>query len=211
MTGGRPKSILERFLGFFAEVRGGEGLTALLLTANIFLILTSYYIMKPVREALILASPGGAELKSYMSAGQTFLLLFTVPLYGKLVARLSRRRLLNIVTLFFAACLVVFYLLGQAQVPLDVPFFLWIGIFSVSLVAQFWSFANDLYPPEQGKRLFAIVAFGASLGAVFGTTTREPAHRIHRPLRLPPRGGGRAPAQPCLHQLGGQPGVAPLA
>ncbi|MCB1161462.1 hypothetical protein KDL67_02105, partial [bacterium] len=51
------------------------------------------------------------------------------------------------------------------------PFFLWIGIFSVSLVAQFWSFANDLYTPEQGKRLFAILGFGASAGAVFGATS----------------------------------------
>ena len=115
MSGERPKSFLDRFLGLFTEVRGGEGLTALLLTANIFLILTSYYIMKPVREALILASPGGAELKAYMSAGQTVLLLFTVPLYARLASRMPRRRLLNSVTVFFVACLGLFYLLAQAN------------------------------------------------------------------------------------------------
>ncbi len=163
------KRPLERLLGLFAEVRAGEGNTALLLLLNIFLILTSYYIMKPVREALILAS-GGAELKAYMSAGQTFLLLFTVPLYAKLVNRLPRKKLLNYVTLFFVACLGLFYILAQAEVPLGVIFFLWIGIFNVSVVAQFWSFANDIYTPEQGKRLFAIVAFGASAGAVLGPT-----------------------------------------
>ncbi|MCB1161817.1 hypothetical protein KDL67_03940, partial [bacterium] len=161
--GAERRSALDRFLGLFAEVRAGEGLSALLLAVNVFLLLTSYYIMKPVREALILTAPGGAELKSYMSAGQTLLLLLFVPAYARLASRLPRRRLLNGVTLFFAACLVAFWLLGTSTaLPLGVPFFLWIGIFSVSLVAQFWSFANDLYTPEQGKRLFAILGFGAS-------------------------------------------------
>ncbi len=168
----KSKNPLDRLLGLFAEVHGGEGLTALLLMVNVFLLLTSYYIMKPVREALILAAPNGPELKSYMSAGQTLLLLVFVPAYAKLAERLPRRRLLNVVTLFFTACLVVFWLLGTTtDIPLGIPFFLWIGIFSVSLIAQFWSFANDLYTPEQGKRLFAILGFGASAGAVFGATS----------------------------------------
>lgn len=164
------RSWLDRGLGLFAEVRAGEGANALLLALNIFLLLGAYYIMKPVREALILSSPLGAELKSYMSAGQALLLVGYVPLYARLASRLGRRRLLSGVTLFFAACIGVFYLLGRAGLPIGVPFFLWIGIFSVSLVAQFWSFANDLYLPEQGKRLFAIVQFGGSAGAVLGAT-----------------------------------------
>jgi AAA family ATP:ADP antiporter len=158
---------INRLLNLFADVRKGESATVLLLTFNIFLILTAYYIMKPVREALILAG-GGAELKSYMSAGQTFLLLFTVPLYAKLVSRFSRRRLINGVTVFFALCIGIFYLLARADISLGIAFYLWVGIFNVSVIAQFWSFANDVYSPGQGKRLFAIVGFGASSGAVFG-------------------------------------------
>jgi AAA family ATP:ADP antiporter len=169
---------LVRILGLFADVRSGEVATLLLLTLNIFLILTSYYIMKPVREALILAG-GGAELKSYLSAGQTFLFLFTVPLYARLASRMSRRRLINSVTLFFVVCLGLFYVLAQANVPLGVAFFLWIGIFNMSIVAQFWSFANDLYTPGQGKRLFAIVMFGSSVGAVVGPTL---AGRLIEPI-----------------------------
>lgn len=157
----------ERLMNAFAEVHAGEGATALLLMLNVFLLLAAYYIMKPVREALILAG-GGAELKAYMSAGQTFLMLFTVPLYARLASRMPRRKLLNAVTLFFVGCIGVFYLLAQADVPLGVAFYLWVGIFNVSVIAQFWSFANDLYTPGQGKRLFAIVAFGASAGAVVG-------------------------------------------
>jgi AAA family ATP:ADP antiporter len=76
-----PKSPLERLLGLFTEVKGGEGLTVLLLALNIFLILSAYYVIKPVREALIL-SGDGAEVKSYASAGQALLLLGAVPLYG---------------------------------------------------------------------------------------------------------------------------------
>jgi AAA family ATP:ADP antiporter len=163
------RSHVERFLGLFAEVRGGEGAIALLLTLNVYLILTSYYIIKPVREALILAG-GGAEIKSYASFLSALLLLLAVPLYAWLASRLPRRALINGVTLFFVACLAAFWLLARAGVPyLGVAFFLWVAIFSMSVVAQFWSFANDVYTPEQGKRLFAIVAFGASAGAVSGS------------------------------------------
>jgi ATP:ADP antiporter, AAA family len=59
-----PRGPLDRFLRIFTDVHDGEGGQVLLLAFNIFLILTAYYVMKPVREALILAQPGGAEIKS---------------------------------------------------------------------------------------------------------------------------------------------------
>jgi len=163
------RSPLERALSVFTEIRQGEGATVLALALNIFLILTAYYLIKPVREALILSVPGGAELKSYAAAGQALLLLVLVPAYGWLAGRVPRMRLIDTVTLFFAACLVGFYLLIQAHVPVALAFFLWVGIFNLMVPAQFWAFANDLYNPEQGKRLFVLVAFGASSGAVFGS------------------------------------------
>ncbi len=158
----------DRVLRPFTEVRSGEGATAMLLALNVFLLLTSYYVIKPVREALILGVDG-AEVKSYAAAGQALLLLLLVPAYGALADRLPRRRLLNVVTGFFVACLAVFYLLTRAGVGVGVVFFLWVGIFNLMIVAQFWSFANDLYTREQGERLFPVVAFGASLGAVIGS------------------------------------------
>jgi ATP:ADP antiporter, AAA family len=162
------KRPLERFLNLFADVHAGEAPAVLALTLNVFLLLTAYYLLKPVREALILSVQGGPELKSYASVLQAALLLFLVPLYGWIGSRVRRRQLINIVSLFFVACMVVFYFLIKAQVNVGVVFFLWIGIFSLVIVAQFWSFANDLYTPEAGKRLFAIVGFGASLGAAAG-------------------------------------------
>ncbi|HSQ59713.1 MAG TPA: translocase [Acidobacteriota bacterium] len=158
----------DRLLRLFTDVRAGESGTALLLTMNVFILLTAYYVIKPVREALILAG-GGAEVKSYSAAGQALLLLGAVPLYAALAGRMPRRRLINSVTLFFAGCLVAFYLLARTSVPLGVVFFLWVGIFNLMVIAQFWSFANDVYTTDEGKRLFPIVAFGASAGAVMGS------------------------------------------
>ena len=164
---GRPAGPLDRFLRLFSDVRPGEGLTAVLLALNIFLLLTAYYVLKPVREALILGQ-GSAELKSYMSAGMVGVLAIVVPLYGRLATRVPRRQLINVVTALFAGCLVLFYVLGQLGVLLGIVFFVWIGVFSVMIVAQFWGFANDLYTKDEGERLFPLVQFGGSLGAALG-------------------------------------------
>jgi AAA family ATP:ADP antiporter len=163
-----PTRPLERTLRLFSDVREGEGRQLLALTFNVFLILVAYYVMKPVREVLILAQPGGAELKSYAYAAQAALLIVLVPLYGAVAARLPRRRLINGVTALFIACLPVFYVLAERGVVVGLVFFLWIGVFSLMVIAQFWAYANDLYTPAAGKRLFAVIAFGASAGAVAG-------------------------------------------
>jgi ATP:ADP antiporter, AAA family len=179
-------SWLDRRLRLFTVVRAGESGTALLLALNVFLLLAAYYFLKPVREGLILTG-GGAEVKSYAAAGQAILLLVLVPAYGALADRLPRRLLLNVVTGFFVACLAAFYLLAQAGVAIGVVFFLWVGIFNLMVVAQFWSFANDLYTREQGERLFPIVAFGASLGAVVGSAAAGaliPLVGVHQLLLL---------------------------
>jgi len=159
---------LERFLSLFTPVGRHEGGTVLLMTLNIFLLMSAYYIIKPVREALILAS-WGAEAKIYASAGQALLLLAVVPFYSWLANQLPRRRLITTVLVFFAVCLVGFYLLARTQVDLGIPFYLWVGIFNVMVVAQFWSFANDIYTEDEGKRLFPLLGFGMSAGAVFGS------------------------------------------
>ena len=166
----RPPGALDRILGVFADVRGGEAATALLLMLNIFLLLASYYLLKTIREPLILAAPGGgAEVKSYAAAAIAGLLIILVPMYSALASRVSRVRLINFVTLFFIACLVVFFILSGSGVPIGVPFFIWVGIFNLMVIAQLWAFANDVYTVQEGKRLFAIVGFGASLGAIAGS------------------------------------------
>jgi AAA family ATP:ADP antiporter len=161
------RELLRRALSPFARVERSETVGVLLMAATVFLLLTSYYLLKIAREPLILLG-GGAEVKSYASAGQALLLIFVVKGFGALSQRVGRMRLITIVTLFFVSNLVAFFLLGRAGVPLGVPFYLWVGIFSVTAIAQFWSLANDLVTPEQGNRLFAVVGIGSSLGAVVG-------------------------------------------
>lgn len=165
-TSAKPGPI-EVVLRLFGDVRAGEGVTALLLTLDVFLLLTAYYLLKVAREPLILTG-GGAEVKSYASLGQSLLLIPAMAVYDRLASRVGRMALAFWVTIFFAGCLVAFFALGEAGVPLGIPFFLWVGIFNVSAVAQFWSFAADLYSEDDGKRLFPVIGIGSSVGAVAG-------------------------------------------
>jgi AAA family ATP:ADP antiporter len=163
----RRPTALDRFLSVFATVRAGEGGTALLLMVNVFILLTAYYILKPVREALVLGE-AGAEVKSYASAGQAALFLLIVPLYSLLGSKLNRVWLINGVTAFFIFNLALFFAFGRMGYSLGVVFYIWVGLFNLLLVAQFWAFANDVYTKEKGERLFGVVGIGASLGAIFG-------------------------------------------
>jgi AAA family ATP:ADP antiporter len=139
------KTWLDRALSPFADVRRGEGATAALMLVNIFLLLICYSVIKTVREPLILLG-GGAEVRSYAAAGQALLLMGFVPLYSWFASRVDRAKLLVGVTLFFIACVELFAGAVSARVPyVGVAFFMWVGIFNISLVAQFWSFASDIY------------------------------------------------------------------
>ncbi|MFK7992287.1 MAG: NTP/NDP exchange transporter [Sandaracinaceae bacterium] len=165
-------SPLDRALGLITEVRGGEGGTALLLTLSIFLLLMAYYVIKPVREALILAMESGAEYKSYMGGAIAVALLFAVPAYSAFAKRVPRNRLVVSVTLFFASNLVLFFVASQfeaTRVWMGLGFYLWVGIFNMMVIAQAWAFAADVYTEDQGKRLFALIGVGASFGSAFGS------------------------------------------
>jgi ATP:ADP antiporter, AAA family len=174
----KRRTALERFLSIFANVHREEVLTAFLLMSDIFILLTAYYIIKPVREALILGGPG-AEIKSYAGAGQAVLFWLMLPVYSAVSGRVNRLRLINGVTAFFLIDLLVFYFLGRAGYQFGVVFFLWVGVFNLMLVAQLWSLANDIYTQEQGRRLFAVVGLGGSLGAIAGA---EIAGLVFKPL-----------------------------
>jgi AAA family ATP:ADP antiporter len=137
------------------------------LTVTVFLLLTAYYLLKTAREPLILLH-GGAEVKSYASAGQAVLLLGFVQLYGWVARKVGKMRLLLGVYLFFSANLLLFAALARAHVPVAIPFYLWVGVYNYTSIAQFWGYASDVYTPEQGKRLFAVIGIGSSLGAVAG-------------------------------------------
>jgi len=161
-------AMVERLLSPIAEVRPGEAKSVLLMALVMFLILGAYYILKTAREALIL-SEGGAAVKSYSAAGQALLLLFLVPAFAAFASRVNRIRLVRWVTLFFVAHLGLFFLIGESGVRIGIVYFIWVGIFNVMVIAQFWAFANDLYKQEQGKRLFPLIGLGSSVGAWVGS------------------------------------------
>jgi AAA family ATP:ADP antiporter len=174
-TAGAPPrpGLLERFLALFSDVRPGEAGTALLLTFNLFVLLVGYYVLKTVREPLVLVT-GGAEMKAYASVGQALTLMLFVPAYGWLASRVDRLRLILFVVLFFTICIELFFLGGRLRVPyLGFVFYIWVGIFSLATIAQFWSFANDLYTREAGDRLFAIITIGQTGGAWAGSKVAE--------------------------------------
>ena len=162
------KGWLERFLSPIVDLRRGEATSALLMSFTMFLVLTGYYLLKTAREIFIL-SEGGAEVKSYSSAGQALLLLLIVPAYSAFASRVNRTQLVQWVTLFFAGNLVLFLFALSAGLRIGIVYFLWLGIFNVVVIAQLWSFAADLFTEEQGKRVFPLIGVGSSLGAWAGS------------------------------------------
>jgi len=185
----RP-SVPDRLLRLFGEVRPREGLRLLVLALNLLLLLLAYYLLKTLREPLVLAATGGgAEVKSYAAAAQALVLIGVASAFGWLASRVRRMTLLATVSLFFALDLVLFYLLFQllppsARLSLGVAFFIWVGCFNVMIVAQFWAFANDLHTKEEGERLFAIIAAGSAIGAVLGAKLSKPLFLLLGPFPL---------------------------
>ncbi len=168
----------ERFLQIFTEVKPGEGSTAMLMFANVFLILCAYYFIKPLREGWIAVSDieglTKMEVKAYSSFVQAILLLFVVAWYGRLSEKWSRSTLITRTTLFFISNMIIFWFLQpgffmQSLPILGIIFYLWVGMFGVFVVAQFWTFCADIYNNEIGKRLLPLIAIGATSGAAFGS------------------------------------------
>jgi len=159
---------LDRALRVFGDVRAGEGATVVLMCVNVALLLVGYYILKTAREPLILMA-GGAKLKSYAAAAQAAALVAYVPLYGWLAQKLPRQRFLAVVILFFVGCIQLFFLGGTMGLPhVGFLFFVWVGIFSLTTIAQFWSYANEIYSRADGGRLFPLIAVGSAAGAPLG-------------------------------------------
>lgn len=159
---------LDRVARLLSDVRAGEALTAVLFASSLFVGLFAYYVLKTLREPLILAT-GGAEVRSYATGVQALVLIVLIPVYGWVARRADRSRLVLGTSAFFLICLEVFALLAHFEVPyIGIAFYVWLGVFVLSSVAQVWSLANDLYSRPQGQRLFPIVALGAPMGSALG-------------------------------------------
>jgi len=168
LSAGRP-TLADRFLCLFSDIRPGESATVLLMLFNIFLLLVCYYIIKTIREPLVLLE-GGAIGKSYSAAGQALILMAFIPIYGWFFSRVNRFKLIMGVTIFFVINIELFSLAVAAELPyIGILFFIWVGFFNLTIIAQFWSFANDIYSKDIGKRLFPIIGIGMTAGPMVGS------------------------------------------
>jgi len=162
-----PLSPYERLLSLFTQIRAGEGRAIAWLCLNATVIMLAYYLLKPVREALILTE-GGAALRTYATGAQAMLLIAILPFYSMLFRMKEKSLLIQRVYFLLAIGLVVFFLLRQFGIQIGFPFFVFAGIVGVMATSQFWAFATDLLSVNAGQRLFGIIALGISVGGLLG-------------------------------------------
>ena len=146
-----------------------ERVAALWSFGYFFMLLASYYVLRPLRDRMGIA--GGVKALPWLFTATFLTLLLAQPLYGALVAKLPRRRFIPIVYQFFAVNLAVFWALltlGVEPVIVARVFFVWVSVFNLFAVAVFWSFMADLYSSEQGKRLFGFIGAGGTAGGLLG-------------------------------------------
>ncbi len=151
------------------DVREDEIRALLWSFAYFFCLLCSYYILRPLREEMGIA--GGVRNLPWLFTGTFAAMLMAVPLFGALVARFPRRRIVPLLYRFFIWNILIFYLLltfGDGRVYVARAFFIWVSVFNLFVVSVFWSFMADLFRSEQGKRLFGFIAAGGTAGALLG-------------------------------------------
>jgi AAA family ATP:ADP antiporter len=157
----------------FVEVRSDDEMKGLLWgTAYGFLIMLSYYILRAVRDEISAADRGNLQL---LWTAVFMVMLLAVPLYSWVASRWSRGIFVPLANRFFIACLVGFWLslvfLPDGARPwIDRIFYVWTSVFALFVVTIFWGFMADCFDNSQGKRLFAFIAVGSSVGGMLGST-----------------------------------------
>jgi AAA family ATP:ADP antiporter len=162
----------ERFMSLFTTLRAGEGQAAYRLCLQSFTIMFAYYLLKVIREPLIL-SDGSAELKAYTTAIQAVLLMFIVPVFTRMYQRTSSRdekhHMFRNTLLFSLPGLIGFALAYAQGWRIGIAFYVWLGIMFLILLALFWAFAADLFNLKSGQRIFPLIAAASALGALLGS------------------------------------------
>jgi len=161
-------NLCEHCLSIFTEMRPGEGWAVILFSMYAMVLMICYYVFKTLRETLILTS-FSAEVRSYAMAAIALLLFFIIPLYGMLFRCTQKVQLIRWITFFFAGNILIFYFLGRAGMELGFVYYVWVGVYGVMMITQFWAFAADCFNVDSGQRLFPIILAGQALGAVLGT------------------------------------------
>lgn len=163
-------------------------MTLALAVIAFFFVMTSYYVLRPVRDQLAGAA-GSSSLPGFYLIVLVVMLLL-VPVFGWLVSRFRRRRVIAVSYLFFGGCLVAFVPAFAAQdqigaVTLGRVFFVWVSVFNLFVVSLFWSFMADLFDSQRARLVFPFIAFGGMGGALVGPLlTRTLVERVGVPSML---------------------------
>ncbi|MEQ9423599.1 MAG: MFS transporter [Cyclobacteriaceae bacterium] len=159
------KGILQKV----ADIEANEVKATAFSFLFVFVLMAAYYILRPVRDAM--ASDWSDAEVSQLWTLNFFISAALVALYGFIVAKIRFSRLVPSIYTFFAASFVFFFIsvfLFEDRKLIDKSFYVWLSVFSMFHLSVFWSYMSDLFNKEQAKRLFAIIAAGASAGALVG-------------------------------------------
>ncbi len=164
-----PSSTFDRLFGF----KKHEYVAVAWSFVYFFCILSSYYMLRPVRETMAVES--GVQNVPWLFAATFVVMLMAAPLFGWVSSRFPRKQFLPWVYLFFVVNILLFwggfsYAINNELnfVWLGRAFFVWISVFNLFVVSVFWSFMADVYTQDQGRRLFGIISAGGSVGALVG-------------------------------------------
>ena len=151
------------------NLKPGEGRAVFWSFLYFFSLLSSYYILRPIRDEMGIAA--GVERLQWLFTGTFVAMLLVVPLFGWITSRYRRSRFLPIIYGFFIVNIVLFYFLFEADTGrawVAGLFFIWLSVFNLFVVSVYWSFMADLFRNEQAKRLFGFIATGGTAGAIAG-------------------------------------------
>lgn len=180
---------MHRTIGYlssrFVQIRRGEGRKVFLTFLYFFLIITSYYVIKPASRSLVLGELG-SRMVPYVDLICAILMGPLVTLFARLVDRVPKPRLVSYSFWFVIGVLVVFWKLLQWSLAwVAGAFYIWVAIFSVLVVTLFWLVANDLYRPRDAKRLFGFIGSGGILGGIVGSSLAAVGAQVMGTEHLP--------------------------
>ena len=171
MTQGVRDNAFTRLLTTATKVESHELKATALSFLFVFVLMTAYFILRPVRDAL---SSDWTDVQLSWLWTSTFVFsAIAVSIYGGLISRLRFKVIVPTVYAIFAASFVGFYVAGTTLGDNDYvnrAFYVWLSVFSLFHLSVFWSFMSGIYNKEQAKRLFSVIALGATAGAIVGPT-----------------------------------------
>lgn len=169
MSSNKPVGFIAKLLKFTSKIEANEIKATFFSFVLALILMAAYYILRPVRDAM--ASDWSDAQVSLLWTINFFLNFAVVALYGFAISRVSLKKLVPGVYIFFACTFVFFYVFSQYAentLLIDKVFYVWVSVFSLFPISVFWSFMADLYTKEQSRRLFGIITTGASVGAMLG-------------------------------------------